>query len=554
MTIRMKFIKNCFLLIAFAASLASCLESKKQLPIHTTGINSLFEQWDTGSTPGVAVAVIKDGEAIYQQGFGLANIEQQIPVTTKSKYHVASLSKQVVAFSILILDQRGLISLDDDISAYLPELPDYGKIITIKDLIYHTSGIRDQWSLLALSGTRIDDVIKQDHVLNLIYSQSCLNFDPGHGHLYSNSGYTLLGEIIRKASGQTLREFTKQHIFDQLEMNDTHFNDDYTELIPNKVVSYYPSDSGGFSNALLNFSTVGASSLITTLEDWIKWQRNFYHKKLGGAELVDRMYETGNLQSGESLSYAYGLKIEEYNGKQLIWHDGWDAGFRLFSGFFPEENLGVVVFSNYSDIDPISNAYAIADLFLINKAEEKPFTQIEIKGKLKGHYHSREGHFFYVVDSPYLATTHTWGSVPKMIQNSDSTFKIHMPGFGTGILKFDVDQQQLTEYISRDRSHKLKKTSPFKYNQDELNDMEGTYYCPELESTYHIVSKDQHLVLHHIKYGNVQLTQVDTDQFLTPHWWMNNILFSRDEEDGIIGFEVNSQRVLNLKFVKKQAK
>src|SRR6202035_3599279 len=151
-------------------------------------------------TPGAAVAVIEHGKLVYEKGYGLANLEYNIPITPQTIFHVASVSKQFTAMAIVLLEQDGKLSIDDDIHKYLPELPDYGAKITLRNLLQHTSGIRDQWQTLALAGWNIEDVITQDQLLRMIFRQKELNFPPGTRDLYSNAGFTLLAEIVTRVS------------------------------------------------------------------------------------------------------------------------------------------------------------------------------------------------------------------------------------------------------------------------------------------------------------------------------------------------------------------
>src|SRR5579872_3527409 len=167
-------------------------------------IDEIFKQWNKPDTPGVAVAVIRDGKLVYQKGYGAANLEYDILITPETVFHVASVSKQFTAMSLVLLEEDGKLSIDDDIRKYLPELPDYGHTITIRNLLQHTSGIRDQWQTLSLAGWRMDDVITQKQILRMLFHQKELNFDPGTRHLYSNGGYTLAAEIVARVSGKPM--------------------------------------------------------------------------------------------------------------------------------------------------------------------------------------------------------------------------------------------------------------------------------------------------------------------------------------------------------------
>src|SRR5678809_1133524 len=205
----------------------------------------------------------------------MANLEYGIPITPETIFHMASVSKQFTAFSIVLLEKQGKLKFDDDIRKYLSWFPDMGKTITIRNLLNHTSGVRDQWQLLAISGTRLDDVITQDHIIKILSKQQALNFKPGEQYSYSNSGFTMLAEIVRSVTGQSLRQFTDSAIFKPLGMVNTHFHDDYEEIVKNRSYSYYRTDSIHFAKIILSYSNAGATSLFTNLNDMSKWIMNF---------------------------------------------------------------------------------------------------------------------------------------------------------------------------------------------------------------------------------------------------------------------------------------
>lgn len=227
--------------------------------------------------------MIRDGQVIYKHGYGTADLDHDIPIGPNTVFHVASVSKQFTAAAILLLAQDGKLSLDDDIRKYLPEVPNFGARISIGNLIYHTSGLPDQWTLLDLAGWRYSlDVITDDDVLGLVSRWKDLNFTPGDEELYSNTEYTLLGQIVKRISGQSLREFTTNRIFKPLGMNDTHFRDDHTEIVKHIAYGYTGTAAGGFRLYPTNFDTVGATGLLTTVEDLAKWDDNFEHPRVGG--------------------------------------------------------------------------------------------------------------------------------------------------------------------------------------------------------------------------------------------------------------------------------
>ncbi|KPK75392.1 MAG: hypothetical protein AMJ79_11345 [Phycisphaerae bacterium SM23_30] len=324
-------------------------------------------------TPGAALAVIKDGQVVYKKGYGTAQLEYGAAIGPDTVFHVASVSKQFTAFAILLLAEEGKLSLDDDIREYLPEVGDLGKTITIRHLVHHTSGLRDQWVLLRMAGWRMDDVITTEHILKLVQRQQELNFEPGAEHLYCNTGYTLLAEIVARVSGQSFREWTAEHIFEPLGMTNTHFHDDHEMIVKNRAYSYRPVRDQGYKKAVLSFANVGATSLFTTAEDLAQWLLNFEEKKVGSAGVFEQMHKQGILNNAEEINYAFALNIGEYKGLKTVGHSGSDAGFRSYAARFPQQRFGVVVLSNVSNSNPSGLARQVADIYLADEiTEEEP--------------------------------------------------------------------------------------------------------------------------------------------------------------------------------------
>lgn len=343
-------------------------------------VDRLFSKYNS-ITSGVAVAVVKDGKIIFKKGYGAANLEYDVPVTTKTVFNAASVSKQFTAFAVYLLEKQGKLSLEDDVRKYIAEIPDSGKTVRIKHLLAHTSGIKDQWALLSLAGWRMDDVITTQHSLRLISRQKELNFEPGSRYLYSNSGYTLLAEIVKRVSGQTFPEFARKNIFEPLKMNDTQFYDDYEKIIKNRADSY-EKKNGIYKKVNLINSAVGASNLYTTVEDMTKWALNFEKPIVGDAELIKRFNEPSLLNNGERAVYyadgddigyhAKGQVVRIYRGSNVLSHGGHTAGFRSSFWRFPDQRFAFVLLSNDEHFAQLDNAEAIADLYLKDVLKPKP--------------------------------------------------------------------------------------------------------------------------------------------------------------------------------------
>lgn len=262
----------------------------------------------------------------------------------------------------------GKLSLDDDIRKFLPELPDFGTRITIKHLAYHTSGIRDQWTLLGLAGWRSSrDLITDADVIQILSRQRGLNFPPGERHQYSNSGYTLLAAIVSRVSGQTFREFTTERIFKPLAMASTRFRDSFTDVVKGQAYAYArlrPDQGPGFRLNVTNFDTVGATSLLTTVEDLARWHANFDAPQVGGPKLIAGLLTRGTLNDGRKIDYAFGIEHGSYRGLPTAEHGGGDAGYRANFLRFPEQRFSVAVLCNLGAANAGALSRRMADVFL----------------------------------------------------------------------------------------------------------------------------------------------------------------------------------------------
>jgi CubicO group peptidase (beta-lactamase class C family) len=294
----------------------------------------------------------------------MANLETGTPITPSSIFHVASVSKQFTAMSIMLLVRDGKLSLDDDIRKYLPEIRDYGTPITIRHLLTHTSGLRDQWELLGLARGRFEENrITEADVMDIVPRQTALNFTPGAEYAYSNTGFTLLGVIVKRVSGKSLRDFADERIFKPLGMTSTHFHDDYTMLVPGRT-SAYAQRAGGWHVDIPNYDTYGATSLFTTVGDLLKWEANLDNPVVGDRALIAQMQTPTPLTSGDTSNYGFGLIIDRYRGVRVITHSGADAGYRTNVERFPDQGLAVVVLCNAASANPILLGRRVSDAYL----------------------------------------------------------------------------------------------------------------------------------------------------------------------------------------------
>lgn len=325
-------------------------------------IDSLFARYARTDAPGCAAGVFQDGTIVFAKGYGSANLEYGVPITPTTPFISGSVAKQFTAAAIALLVERGRLSLDDDVRKYVPELPEYGPTITVGHLVHHTSGLRDFWSLVQTAGMRPDDGYTVDDVIRIAARQKRLNFAPGTEYDYSNTGYVLMGVVVHRVTGKTLREFAAEEIFGPLGMTSTHYHDDHNMVVPGRASAYSPAPGGAWRINIWDNDIVGQGGVITTLAELHKWDENFYTGRVGGAGFLKRQLERGRLANGTELSYAFGLIVGEYRGLPTVAHSGSTGGYRNVIIRFPSLHGSVVVLCNVSNADAEGLARRMADV------------------------------------------------------------------------------------------------------------------------------------------------------------------------------------------------
>jgi CubicO group peptidase (beta-lactamase class C family) len=337
----------------------------------TAQVDKLFAGWDTRTTPGAALAIVRDGRIIYERGYGMAKLEDDIAMTPSKIFDVGSVSKQFTAACVALLVHDGKIAVKDDIRTYLPEMPAYERPITIDHLLHHTSGVRDYNDLLSLAGFRAEsDCPTVEEALGIITRQKKLDFLPGDEYSYSNSGYFLLGQIVERMSGKSLNAFAQERIFKPLGMTHTLYQEDHTQIIKDRATGY---DRRGarFVIDMSNWDETGDGNVYTSVEDLAVWDQAFYSNALG-KDVMDMLHTTGILNDGKKLEYAWGLEILEYRGLRLVGHGGSWAGFRAAIVRFPEQRFSVICLANRSGTDPFSLGLRVADIYLAEAMKPAP--------------------------------------------------------------------------------------------------------------------------------------------------------------------------------------
>ena len=545
---------------AFAGASALLLSAALSLPAQQPNdsvrarVDRVFAQWSSREGPGCSAAASQDGKTIYEAGYGSANLEADVPITPSSIFHAASVSKQFTAMAVMLLVREGKLSLDADVHTYIPELPDYrGQRITLRHLLTHTSGLRDQWDLLAIARGRFEENrITQDDVLDIVTRQKALNFPPGSEYLYSNSGYTLAAIIVSRVAGMPMRQFAEERIFKPLGMTRTHFHDDYTMVVKGRTSAYERRRDGQWHVSIPNFDTYGATSLFTTVGDLLKWQENFRRPVVGDTALLRAMQTNAILTNGDTVGYGLGLTLGGAPGMRMIGHNGADAGYRAMTGRYPDQGFAISVLCNAASADPSGLAAKASEIFLGKALPELPSPVAlqhrpppEQLARYTGLYvHPVTGDITYVsLKDRELIVGRTSG--PALVPVGDSRF--WLPGQRIE-WTFQPNGSVVQTYRRRLSQHPvtLVRHDAVRPSAAELAQYAGDYTSPELGATYTVSVADTALSFRTGVTDAWKATPTYTDAFDGDV----QVEFTRDPGGRLTGLQLSTGRVRRVWFEK----
>jgi CubicO group peptidase (beta-lactamase class C family) len=537
-------------------------------------VDKPFAPWDKRDSPGCVVGVIRDGRLVYEREFGMANLDHDIPIRQDSVFAVASLSKQFTAACILLLSQEGTLALDDDIRRFLPEMPQYARPITIRHLLHHTSGIRDYgYELLPLRGIR-GDGLTDDEVMELLVRQKGLNFLPGDAFRYSNSGYRLLGLIVKRVTGQSLRSYADERIFRPLGMEHTHFHDDAGQIVKHRVAGYALTEDGKLVARADKTEFVGDSGVMSTVDDFLLWDQNLYQDRLGKPGFLDQFLAPGKLNDGTAVPYALGLNLGEYRGLKTFWHSGSAyGGFRSMYLRFPQQQFSVVIFANSTGprgFNAYRLAYQVADLYLADTLRveplERPWSTEPSVSISKQDLESKQGTFLDPDGAPWVLTardddllvtvgvfspsTYRAGALsPVRFRSTDKSFsfEIEFPGAGAD------SSSTVRVQPMRGKPFLLERVQLVSPTSEELKRAAGSYFSGELQTTYRIEHAKGQLVLHTPNEPDSPLKSTVRDTFKARRSGGNlTITLVREPDDSVSGFDLaQAGGVRSMRFTKR---
>ena len=523
-------------------------------------ITNLFEE--VGSRPGAIVGVFKDGKIEFQKAYGLANLDHDIPITSKTVFDVGSVAKQFTATCIFLLEQQGKLAIDDPIKKHLPEMPVFqDEEVTIRHLLNHTSGLRDYAEIMGYAGTPFENIFTEEMGLDIMIRQKERSFPPGQQFMYNNGGYLLLAIIVRRTSGESIGAFAQKHIFDPLGMTSTFILENPNRIVKNSATGYTPlTDSTYQKKHFYNIALGGDGQVYTTFEDLLLWDNNFYDKELGGQALYDRQHERGILNNGDPIEYAGGLFIQENKGQRVVQHTGSWGGFRTVLWRLPSLKKTLVVLANTPDFLNGPKFFGLLDLMIPKEESKQKAKEVERSTnttKLTTQQLQKYTGLFAVKDQPHLrlqsklkndtlTITQLWDEQEyQLIPSSENDFfRRDRPMFNCTFDKETGAPVVVNEIFEVWQTEKVEAY----YSTTNLEAFTGEYYSPEVGVSYSIQVEENHLSVFRNK------EKIKTLSLVSKNVFGNHFQgYQFTETVGkITGFLMQDRRVRNLKFIKKE--
>ena len=524
--------------------------------------------------PGCAVLVVDDGCIVFKRGYGIADMDTGRPIDTATAFNIASVTKQFTAACIALLVEEGKISLDDDIRRYVPELPAYEAPIQIKHLIYHTSGVRDLAVLSFLKGLAVDETYPEPVLLDLLARQKELNFRPGDARSYSNSGYFLLGLIVQRVTDMSLAAYAEEHLFDPLGMMRTGYHRDSRRIGENVALGHVVEGEGKYRRTYVAPDTrdFGHDGIYTTVEDLYRWDQGFVGSKIGGENFNTLRLTRGTLNSGDALTYAFGLEIGTHGGCRTVSHQGGSLGYNAFFLRFPDRKFTVICLANYA-LNTTKLSYEIADLYLEIPKEQPahppapatyPVAEVDpaIYAGLAGKYCVHDGAVIPVTTQDNRLYVQPPGApLLELFPKSATEYFLRVVNVQVSFFPSEGGKATRLIWHQNDRHIPAERLDDRPLRPGQLNEYEGEYYSEELQMAYGVSAREDRLCLKAPQVPEVfqrnfrdppdenVLRHLGGDRFVRSYGMVE---FARDDNGKVAGFALHAgPEFKNIRFYKQ---
>lgn len=527
-------------------------------------LDQLMSPWDGADRPGAIAAVVENGELALVRTYGMANITHGIPWERGTVSNIGSVTKQFTGMGLLVLEGRGELSLDDDIRTFIPELPNFGEPVTLRQLLNHTSGYREIYNLLPVDGFGGEDTFERERAITVVQRQPELQNRPNTEWNYNNTGFILLSLAVERVTGMSFADHMRESVFEPLGMHDTRVKMVQGEVIPGSAQGYTPAEDGGYRTTRDLPASAGAGGVYTTVDDLHRWMLNFRDAALGGPEALQAMTTTAVLESGDSTDYGLGLGLDELGGRTLYWHTGGDVSHRAYLGYLPELGSGVILMSNDASFD-LSLGQPVARLFFADELEEEATAAekdapdgadglmseerkqaiagdwlLEVQGlTIAMEVTVEDGELYMEVPGSERVAARPTSDSTVTIAALDAAFTFRTEPDGS------VTTGAATQGGVEMTMRRAEKTA---LAEEDLQGYAGRYFCEELETFFRIAVEDGGLVARQLGRTPQPLSHVSSDNFSAEVFYLNEIAFQRGDDGRVTGFTVSNGRTRGVLF------
>ncbi|MGD9588193.1 MAG: serine hydrolase [Pyrinomonadaceae bacterium] len=510
-------------------------------------------------TPGAVVGVIKNGQVVFVKGYGAADLTNGLPFTADTPTNIGSSSKQFTGFALALLASRNKLSLDDDVRKHIPELKDFGKKITVRHLLTHTTGYREFINTLIIEGRQVleGDYIAPDEPIKVINRQPTLQNEPGAEFNYNNTAFSLATTVVERVTGRPFAEWMREEVFLPLGMTKTWVRANPGQIIPGRSIGYIAGDFG-FREVRDLHAAAGAGGIYTTPGDVAKWMSNLKTGKLGGPEVIKELTTSFVLNDGKPSNYGYGVFIDTNRGLKRWQHGGNDIAHSSTFVYYPDLDSGYVVFSNYQGV-PGGIAGVVANAFFgqhMKAPESAPAAAgagVEVPAatlrRYAGKYEmSTLGGMLVTVELQGRELRLQVAGQPALPLKATSMTSFEVVGAPARIT-FNTGTDGAVEGITFHQGGEHPGKRLVEKSSVDLNSFTGRFFSEELETFYDLSLEDGKLVIRHRRFGPVTLTHTNGDNF-SGTLPVTQVAFQRDSEGKVTGFEAGNGRARGIVFNK----
>lgn len=522
--------------------------------------DSIFSECE--GQPGCAVGVMHNNKLIYQNGYGFSNMDFKTSTSPETVFEIGTLSMHFTAAGIMLLEHEGKLSLDDEIQKYLPEIPQYKEgRITLRNLLNHSSGLRDYIVLIMAAGKPLDISYNNDEAILSLSKQQALSMTPGSSYRFSQSNYTLLAIIIERITEQSFPEYLRENIFQPAGMSYSMVYDNPNRVIPNRAFAYN-GQAANYTRVLSDkFLANGSSRIFTSISDFTKWNRFLNEQQLGNESLLSKLSQVSHLNNGMEMTYRFGLDGGLFIGHEMVAHNGYGFGFNAMYLHFPEEKLSIVAMNSNGNISAPGKAYDLAEAILptrpsvgsVTSTTRKEIITLEAKQleKFTGDYFDSKYAYTrkILVSDDTLRLQINPNAIRTLVPVSETEFTIHNSPADVSI-QFDqnAESTQMSVTINNGEPSIYQSFTPANYNSDDLVQFGGEFVSEELGVTYRIEHEGMTISTHVGDMPLVNYTSIMNDNFTSDH--DGYITFQRNRKGKITGFVLTDYSLGSISFIK----